>query len=46
MEAQQLPHNTEVEKQLLGTILYHKVDFEWLLTQLSPDMFYDMTHRL
>lgn len=46
MEAQQLPHNTEVEKQLLGTILYHKVDFEWLLTQLSPDMFYDRTHRL
>ncbi|MGL5730796.1 MAG: DnaB-like helicase N-terminal domain-containing protein, partial [Bacteroidales bacterium] len=45
MEALQQPHNLVVERQLLGAILYHKVDFEWLLTQLSADMFYEATHR-
>lgn len=45
MTLQNMPNNTVIEKQLLGVMLYHKVDFEWILTQLSKEMFFEKANQ-
>lgn len=45
MTIQNMPNNPVVEKQLLGVMLYHKVDFEWILTQLTKEMFFEKNNQ-
>lgn len=40
------PHNLNAEKELIGSMLLHSVQFDEIFAVLKPEMFYDYAHQL